>query len=148
MDEAASWEERGKLARLGISVLDFMIGSWKGTGKSFDAHITATLVVRPILDGTWLEATETLFDANGQIDHQDTSMYRFDPDNSRLEVLHLMGHATFARHPIEPVGDALHWITGPGAPRLAIQPRGGGLRTEVQFPGEPAPAVTIDYKPA
>jgi hypothetical protein len=89
-----------------------------------------------------------LFDASGTAEHTDISLYRYDPEGERLEVLHLMGHATFSRHPVEPVGAALHWITGPAAPRLAILPQSEGFRMEVQFPSDAAPVVSIDYKPA
>ncbi len=148
MDDEARWEERGRLAAAGIRALGFMVGEWSGQGTSHGTPVTGRLVVRPILDGSWLEATETLFDATGRAEHTDLSLYRYDPTDQRLEVVHLMGHATISRHPVEPVGDALHWITGPMAPRLAILPRPDGFRMEVQFPQEAAPVVTMDYQPA
>ena len=148
MDEAASWEARGEKAKRGIGALGFMVGSWQGQGQSHGQPVTARLEVRPRLDGTWLEATETLFDDQGQPEHADLSYYRYDPEEGRLEVLHLMDHATMQRHPVEPVGQALHWITGPMAPRLAIVPQAEGFRMEIQFPTDAAPVVTIDYKPA
>ena len=148
MDDRERWEDRAKRAKAGIGALQFMVGSWKGVGESHGQPVTATLQVLSCLDGTWLEAREVLFDADGVAEHTDLSLYRYDPEAGRLEVLHLMDCATFRRHPVEPVGEALHWITGPMAPRLAILPQAGGFRMEVQFPMEAAPVVTIDYKPA
>jgi hypothetical protein len=148
MDEEVRWEQHKQAAAAGIQALGFMVGKWSGTGTSYGATVTGTLTVRPILDGTWLEATETLFDASGSAEHTDISLYRYDPEESRLEVVHLMGHAHMSRYPVEPVGPALHWITGPAAPRLAILPQPSGLRMEVQFPQEAAPVVTMDYLPA
>jgi hypothetical protein len=148
MDEAERWADRGRRAQQGIGALGFMIGSWRGTGQSHGAQVSAVLEVRPRLDGSWLEATETVYDADGVPEHTDLSLYRYDPEEGRLEVLHLMDHATFHRHPVEPVGEALHWITGPMAPRLAILPQAEGFRMEVHYPSDAAPVVTIDYRPA
>ena len=148
MNESERWAKRGDMAKLGISALQFMVGQWQGQGTSHGQPVTATLMVSPQLDGTWLQACETLLDSNGAPEHTDLSYYRYDPESERLEVLHLMDHATLHRHPVEPVGNALHWITGPGAPRLAIIPQVSGFRMEVQFPTDAAPVVAIDYKPA
>lgn len=148
MDDAAQWKDRGRMAKAGIKVLDFMVGRWHGTGLSHGLPVSAQLEVQRILDGTWLQAEETLIDSKGTPEHTDMSMYRYDPTEGRLEVLHLMDHATLQRHPVEPVGEALHWITGPMAPRLAILPQAEGFRMEVQFPSDTAPVVTIDYRPA
>jgi hypothetical protein len=148
MDEAEAWRHRGDRAQAGIGVLGFMRGSWVGEGHSHGAAVSARLEVISILDGSWLQASETMLDTGGVPEHTDISLYRYDPQEGRLEVLHLMAHATLQRHPVEPVGAALHWITGPGAPRLAIIPGTLGFRTEVQFSGEAAPCVVIDYKPA
>jgi len=148
MDDAAQWAKRGEMAKLGISALSFLVGEWTGEGTSHGQPVTSTLHVTPQIDGTWLQARETVHAADGSPEHTDLSLYRYDPKEERLEVLHLMDHATMHRHPVEPVGDALHWITGPGAPRLAIIPQEIGFRMEVQFPTDAAPVVTIDYKPA
>jgi len=146
MDEQARWEEKGRLARTGLAPLEFLMGKWVGRGTSHGAPVTGELEVRHLMDGTWLEARETLFDASGQVEHTDLCLYRFDVEQGRLEVVHLMGHAHMGRHPVEPVGRAFHWITGPAAPRLSIAATDEGLHMEVQFPGAATPAVTMKYR--
>ena len=148
MDEQAAWEQRGREAREGIAALGFMVGSWRGSGTSHGAPITGELTVKTTLGDAWLEARETQFSESGEQEHEDLCLYRYDPEEHRLEVIHLMGHAHMARHPVEAVGDAFHWITGPMAPRLEICATDIGLRFEVWFPFEGAAAVTMDYTPA
>ncbi len=148
MDDQSAWEERGRATREGIAPLDFLVGSWNGSGTSHGQPITGKLVVRPILDGTWLEARETQFGASGAQEHADVSLYRYDPEEHRIEVIHLMAHAHKSRHPVEEVDDAFHWITGPMAPRLEIRSCPPGLRFEVWFPFEEAASVIMDYTPS
>lgn len=145
MDDQSAWEQRGQAAREGIAALGFMVGSWTGTGSSRGQAITGKLEVCPILDGTWLEARETQFDAAGVQEHADVSLYRYDPEEHRLEVIHLMDHAYKSRHPVEPVEGAFHWVTGPMAPRLEIRPSPTGLRFEVWFPQDEQATVIMDY---
>jgi len=148
VDDQASWDERGRAAREGIAPLGFLVGDWTGTGTSRGEPITGKLVVRSTLGGTWIEAREIQFGETGVQEHEDVTLYRFDPEEHRMEVVHLMGHAHMSRHPVEPVKGAFHWITGPMAPRLELRATESGLRFEVWFPLEDAAAVTMDYIPA
>ena len=89
MDDGV-WKQRGDKAQAGLAPLLFLVGEWRGTGTCHGRGITAQLVVKTILDGTWIEARETHFDDSGAQEHTDVSLYRFDPDEDHLRVLHLV----------------------------------------------------------
>jgi hypothetical protein len=148
VDEQTTWNAREKAAISGLAPLTFLVGEWRGRGQSQGAPITGTLVVRSTMGGSWIEARETQTNAQGVIDHTDLSLYRYDTEEHRLEVVHIMEPAHMARHPVESVDGAFHWITGPISPRIVFRATDTGLHFAIWFPAEEAAAVTMDYTPA
>src|SRR5687767_10862250 len=89
-DGIGEHDERRALVLAGLSVLDGLLGHWVGAGHDHGAPVTARLIVTPILDGTFVEAIETLLDPGGQVLHEDRALYRYDPDDRRLKVMHFV----------------------------------------------------------
>ena len=137
-----SWEERLETCRERLAPAMILAGEWTGVGQAHGDPITATLRVRPILNGTALEVWEKV---GG--DHEDLSIYRFEPDLGQLEVLHLM-EGVLAHHPIELTPDGLVWVTPPGQPAVAWSFRGDHVVSEVVWPRQRVAEVRIVYRRA
>ena len=140
-----TWEEQGERALKGLEPIRFLIGRWTGQGQSYDEPVQGTFTVRALLDGTWLEATETLTNASGESVHRDLSLYRYNIEADGLEVMQLFEHAHRSIAPVELTADGFRWITGPGAPQLRYVCTADTLRYTVVLPSEAAPAISMTY---
>lgn len=146
---SVEWSDRPAIARAGLSRLSFLLGEWSGTGTSEGAPIRGRLVVRAILDGTFFEATETLLDAQGRVDHEDRVLYRYAVEDHSLRALHLQAPAWISDHYVDllPGGEGLLWAGGPTVPRVQITHSDGTLVVEVRMPGEAEPSTRLTYSP-
>lgn len=143
------WAERGQLAREGLAPLRFLVGSWSGSGASQSQPVAATLEVRSILQDSVLEARERLFGADGALEHEDLTFYRYDPVARQLKVIQLMAHAWVTQALVQPEPDGCRWYAGPFAPAVWLRPQGeDGLVEEVWEPGAAAPALRLVYRRA
>jgi len=140
-----TWEEQGARALTGIEPIQFLVGRWTGHGRSYGDPVNGEFIVRPLLDGSWLEATEILTDGSGHSVHQDLSLYRFNTETDGLEVMQLFEHAHRSIAPVELTSDGFRWITGPGAPQLRYVLENDTLCYTVVLPSETAPAISMTY---
>jgi hypothetical protein len=147
MDEI-DWDAREAETHLRLAALDGLLGEWVGTGRSDGAPIRGRLGVRRILSGTFVEAREIIEDADGNVDHEDVCVYRWDPDERTLWVVQLLAPGWIERHRVEPLADGagIRWITSPVSPRVELAAVGpDALRVRVWMPGEAAPTHEMDY---
>lgn len=141
MSEPDAWEARVALCRERLAPALLLAGDWIGEGQAHGEPVTASLRVRPILGATALEVWERVGD------HEDLSIYRFDPDTGQLEVIHLM-EGVLAQHPVELTPDGLEWITPPGQPGVMWTLRGDTVVSEVVWPRQRVAEVTVRYRRA
>ena len=139
------WEEQGARALKGLEPIRFLVGHWTGRGQSYDEPVNGTFTVRALLDGTWLEADETLTNAAGEVVHHDLSLYRYNLEADSLEVMQLFEHAHRSIAPVELTADGFRWITGPGAPQLRYVCTADTLRYTVVLPSEAETAISMTY---
>ncbi|MDP2312699.1 MAG: hypothetical protein Q8P41_07325 [Pseudomonadota bacterium] len=137
-----AWEARLALARERLAPALLLAGEWVGDGQAHGEPITAKLRVRPILDGTALEVWEQVGD-----DHEDLSIYRYDPDSGQLEVIHFMA-GSLNQHPVELTPDGLVWVTPPSQPAVVWTNRGAFVESEVVWPGQRIAEVKLTYRRA
>ena len=143
-----SWDDQGDRAMVGIEPLRFLIGEWSGSGICHGEPVQGKMTVRGLMDGSWLEATETLLDASGEVIHTDMTLYRFDVQNESLVALQLFERATLTTSTVELLEAGFRWITGPGAPQLRYWTEDLGFRYGVTMPDEAAPAIEMTYRRA
>jgi hypothetical protein len=135
------WEAHLAQARAAVAPARLLEGTWHGEGHAHGEPVTATLIVRAILDGTVVEARERVGD------HEDLSLYRWDADTQQLRVLNVAPGARMEDHPVELLPPAsLLWVTGPMAPAVEWSFDGMNLRSAVTWPGARAPEVALVYR--
>lgn len=144
------WDARTRQAQAGLTPLRFLLGRWRGAGHSHGAPISATLEVRLCLGGTFIEARETLYDADGALDHEDISFYRFDAREGHIRVRQMMAPALLSERLVLPLpdGGGVRWYEGPLGVQVFFSPTpDGGLKERVLLPLQSEPAVVIAYHP-
>ena len=139
------WTEQGRRAREEIASLRFLIGEWVGHGHYHGKEVTGHLDVAAILDGTWIEANETIQEASEGPPLTDRSFYRFDSESDALQVMQLFEHAHMSTHTVELTTDGFRWITGPGSPQLHFRKTKDGITYTIQSVDEDAPSVQMSY---
>ena len=143
-----SWVAQGQKAHQGIEPIRFLIGSWRGEGWSQGSPVRGTLEVNAILDGTWIQATETLMDADGQNETVDLCFYRWDERSESLQVFQLYEHAHLSTLLVEKTERGFRWITGPMAPQLTFEKTDEGIRYHASVEGESDPVTQMNYVPS
>lgn len=143
-----TWSEHGEAALSGLVPLRFLIGEWQGSGCCYGEAVTGLFTVKPLLDGSWLEAAEVMNNANGEQVHSDLSLYRYNVEAEYLQVLQLFEHGHQSSNPIELTDNGFKWITGPGAPQLQYTTSENSFSYSVILPGEGAPSIEMTYKRA
>ena len=139
------WQEQGAKARTELEPLRFLIGEWSGHGHCYDQAVRGVFAVTELLDGSWIEAAETLVDDRNVTVHADRSFYRYNSETDGLEVMQLFEHAHRSISPVEFTEDGFRWITGPGAPQLRYRVSPESVSYSVMLPGEDHPAIHMTY---
>lgn len=134
------WARRLLLTRAELAPALVLVGDWEGAGQAHGEPITASLRVRPILDGSVIEVWERVGD------HEDLSLYRWDPEHKQLRVLHVMAGALITEHPVEPTPMGIVWITPPSDPAVEWTLEGDTLRCDVVWPGQRIAEVSVRYR--
>lgn len=136
------WDTRVVLVRAELAPAAMLVGEWIGEGHAHGEPVVATLRVRSILADTMIEVWERVGD------HEDLSIYRYDPELAQLRVLHLMAGALVAEHAVEPMIDGFVWVTPPREPAVEWVLQGSDLRCDVVWPGQRVAEVSIRYRRA
>jgi hypothetical protein len=142
------WAEQGQKAHLGLDPLRFLIGEWRGVGHTHGAEAQGRMTVEPVLDGTWLRATEHITDVNSGAETMDLSFYRYNVEAESLQIFQLYEHAHLSTLLVEPTASGFRWITGPLAPQLAFERTKDGFQYCASVDGNDAPLSQMSYKPA
>lgn len=139
------WKQQGIAARSALDPLRPLVGEWSGHGHCYDQTVQGVFTVTALLDGSWLEAAETLRDERNVTVHADRSFYRYNAEADGLEVMQLFEHAHRSISPVELTEDGFRWITGPGAPQLRYRMSPESISYSVTLPGEARPAILMTY---
>ena len=139
------WNTQAQKAQDGLDPIRFLLGDWTGSGTCHGEKVEGRLAVQTRIDGTWIEAIETLLDPRGETIHTDVSLYRFDVKNENIEVIQLSEHAHRVISTVELFSDGFRWITGPGAPQLRFWIKDDSFRYSVTMPDDGAVMVEMAY---
>ena len=142
-----TWDTQGRKAQQGIAPIRFLIGSWKGEGHSQGIPVRGTLEVVAILDGTWIQATETLTDVERDTRTVDVCLYRWHEKAESLQVFQLYEHAHLSTLLVEKTENGFRWITGPLAPQLTFEQTNTGFQYRAVVEGESTPITEMNYVP-
>ncbi len=146
-DDLTAWQARTSLCLEGLDPLRFLVGRFEGRGTDSGEPILATAHGRLLLDGSWLELRERLLGPDGDLLYEDFALYRFDPTEEGLRVLHFMERAWHAQYPVHVDADgAAHWTTGPVGPRVRLEATEDGWCSRVTMPGDDAPTTALNYR--
>ncbi len=145
--DTTDWEKRAALTLSRVQVLHFLVGSWQGQGHDSGQAIVARATGRLRLDGSWLELHEQLCDPSGEPLYEDFSLYRYDPAQESLRVLHFMERSWHKEYEVRLEGSSLYWFTGPFGPRVRLNPTELGWQSTVRLPDDPRPTVELSYRP-
>lgn len=147
MDHQIDWDAHETRVLQELSALAYLVGDWAGAGQSHGAPVTGRLQVRAILGGTFVEAREVLFDAEGRPDHEDLCVYRWDPESGALRVTQYLSPGWVENHVVEPLPTGgVRWATGPLGPRVEFSaPAPDALLIQVWLPMESEPAHVVRY---
>lgn len=151
MAKDLDWDERGRVCREQLDFARFLVGTWRGTGRSQGQDVTGELVVRDRFAHTFLSCEEVLHDVDGQLFHEDAAFIRYDPDAEIVRVTHYMANGWVSDQLLRPLkdGPGCLWYAGPFAPRVEMRPDGDdGLEVRVLLPEESAPDTLVHYRRA
>jgi hypothetical protein len=146
-EELTAWQARDQRCRDALEPLGFLVGRFEGRGLDSGEPVRCEAVGELRLDGSWLELRERLLDPEGDLLYEDFALYRFDPTEDGLRVLHFMGRAWHSQYPVhlEERG-ALRWTTGVGGPGVRLEATEQGWRSQVTLPDEQEPTVVLEYR--
>ncbi len=142
------WAVQGKKAQEGLEPVRFVIGTWTGVGQSHGIQTRGKMTVVPILDGTWLQATEVITEVDAGTETIDLCFYRYHAEAESLQVFQFYEHAHLSTLLVEPTANGFRWITGPMAPQLAFERTEEGFRYAAVVDGQDTPVSEMSYKPA
>ena len=146
-DDASDWTSRARSTREGIAPLRFLIGDFEGRGTDSGQPIHARASGRLLLDGSWLELRERLLAPDGTPIHEDFALYRFDPVEEGLRVMHFMERAWHAQYPVHlEAPGRVRWTTGVGGPQVTIAATDLGWSSQVRLPDQAEPTVVLAYR--
>lgn len=140
MSEEAAWRERVERTVREAEAFAAFLGEWAGQGTAHGEPVSARMMARALLDGSFVEVRE-LGDA-----HEDRCFYRFEPEDGSLRVLHLLPGATVREYPLERTPEGLVWVTPPGEPAVEWRFFADRLECDVTWPGELAPEVRMVWR--
>jgi hypothetical protein len=145
-EDFSAWQARTRACIDGLLPLGFLVGSFEGRGSDSGQPILAQATGRLLLDGSWLELRERLLSPAGELLYEDFALYRHDPKEGGLRVLHFMERAWHAQYPVHvDAQGALDWTTGVGGPRVRLHPTDAGWNSRVTLPDEQQPTVLLNY---
>jgi hypothetical protein len=146
-DELNAWQARAQRCRDALEPLRFLVGRFEGCGQDSGQPVRCEAVGTLRLDGSWLELRERLLKPDGALLYEDFALYRFDPAEEGLRVLHFMERAWHTQYPVHlDAQGALRWTTGVGGPRVRIAATEQGWESRVTMPEEPEPTVVLEYR--
>ena len=146
-DDLSAWHARARSCRDGLLPLHFLVGRFEGHGADSGQPVRAEATGTLVLDGSWLELRERLLGTEGELLYDDFVLYRYDPAEEGLRVLHFMERAWHSQYPVHLAPDgAIHWTTGVGGPRVHIQASPTGWGSQVTLPDEDTPTVVLEYQ--
>lgn len=145
-DDFSAWQARTRACIDRLQPIGFLVGRFEGHGSDSGQPVVAQAAGRLLLDGSWLELQERLLSPEGELLYEDFALYRYDPSEGGLRVLHFMERAWHTQYPVHIDAEgALNWTTGVGGPRVRLAPTEAGWGSRVTLPDEDQPTVRLDY---
>ncbi len=97
-EDRTAWDARARASIDGLAPLRFLVGRFEGQGQDHGAPIRAEAEGLLRLDGSWLELRERLREPDGTLLYEDFALYRFDPVDGQLRVMHFSARAWLSRY--------------------------------------------------
>ena len=124
--------------------LQFVLGSWKGEGRSDGHPVTGSLAAAERF-GSFIELRETLRTVTGETDHEDVAWIGYDKLHRKLVVTHFSAGPSLEKMLVIPEPAGFRWWGGVDKPVVRYISRGERLRIEVLPPGEEEAVHWMEY---
>ena len=145
----SEWHQHVEAVQAGVRPLHFLEGTWSGEGFSNGESVRGQLTARLVLGATFLECTEKLYNAAGELDHEDRVLYRYDSENQTLRALHLQHPGWVAERHVDRLDDhsGIVWRGGPTLTRVQVQQLDQDtVHIAVWMPGDAEAVTQLTYK--
>ena len=143
-----AWIQQGQQALAALEPLAFIVGKWVGTGQHQGEAVDGTMEVVAVVDGSWIQAKETVVSTNAQRETIDISYYRWNAEAESLQLFQLFEHGHMNTLLVEATPRGFRWITGPMAPQLHFEKTPAGFRYRAQIEGQADALTEMNYVPA
>lgn len=94
-----------------------------------------------------MELIDQVLDEEGNVTWEDRTLYRYDPTEEGIRVIHLLPVGDRKEYPVRLLEPGIAWVTGPAGPRVELVPSGEGWTSRVTLPGRRAPDIVLQYQP-
>ena len=148
MQTSIDWDARTQEVRAQLAPLRVFEGRWSGSGTSFGEPVHGELEMRFVLQRTFFEAREVVRSEVDSGEHEDISIYSFNPEERVLQVVQDLPPGLVEKYRVEVVADGhIRWVGGPDGPRVHIQTTSDDrIEVSVWLPDEPEAAHTLRYR--
>ena len=143
-----AWIRQGHQARKALEPLQFLVGQWVGKGQHQGQTVHGEMEVVPIVDGSWLRATETVVGTTDPNKTIDVSYYRWNSEAESLQLFQLFEHGHMNTLLVETTQNGFRWITGPMAPQLHFEKTPNGFQYHARIEGQADAVTEMNYVPA
>jgi hypothetical protein len=134
--QAADLERYAHACRRSLAELDWLIGRWHGRGVKDGTTRISDVNTRYLFDSTFIMAREKIYSTNGDLEHEDITIYGVSPGDEAGEMwaqVYMRGGITL-RYRVEVLGTSILCEPVSYGSRLSLRSVGDDYTTTIYVP--------------